>query len=106
HPRNPDPTWSGHSIGHWEKDTLVVDTSGFNNKGWLDIIPYTEKLHMVERFRRRDLGHLDVQITFEDPGTFSKPWKIRNSWDLAPSEDVYEYVCNENNRDLSHLSGK
>ncbi len=106
HPKDGDPSWMGHSIARWENDTLVVDTIGFNERSWLGLYPHTEKLHIVERYQRRDLGHLDVQITAEDPGTFLKPWTIRNVWELAPKEDVLEYVCNENNKDLPHLSGK
>jgi hypothetical protein len=84
----------------------VVDTVGFNNRSWLNLYPHTEMLHLVERYRRRDLGHLDVEITVTDPGTFTKPWKIREVWELAPREEVLEYVCNENNRDLDHLRAK
>jgi len=106
HPQNWEPSWHGHSIGKWERDALVVDTVGFNDRSWLDLFPHTEMLHLVERYRRRDLGHLDVQITIADPGTFVKPWKRNNVWELAPKEDVLEYVCNENNKDLDHLGGK
>src|SRR5262245_4859265 len=72
HPPDPDPSWVGHSTGKWEGDTLVIDTIGFNDRGWMDIYPRTEKLHIVERYRRADFGHLDVQVTIEDPGVFAK----------------------------------
>jgi hypothetical protein len=104
HPEDPDPTWVGHSIGKWEGDTLVVDTIGFNDRGWMDIYPRTEKLHIVERYRRSDFGHLDVQVTVEDPGVFAKPWHMNMNWDLAPQEDLIEYVC-ENNR-AENMVGK
>ncbi len=98
HPKDPDPMWMGHSVGTWEGDTLVIDTVGFNDKSWLpNNMPHTDKLHVVERYRRPDLAHLNIDITFEDPGTFSKPWHMRVVWELAPREDVTEYVC-ENNR--------
>ena len=100
HPKDPSPTWLGHSIGTWDGDTLVVDTIGFNDKGWLDAAgrPQTEKLHVIERFRRPDLGHLDVEITIDDPGAYTRPWKLRRVLDLAPGEELQEYICNENNR--------
>ncbi|MBZ5575518.1 MAG: hypothetical protein LAP40_03035 [Acidobacteriia bacterium] len=106
HPADPDPSWMGHSIGHWEGDTLAIDTVGFNDRSWLELYPHTEKLHIVERYQRRDLGHLEVRITIQDPGAFTRPWKIHNEWVLAPNQDVLEYVCNENSQDLPHLSAK
>jgi Carboxypeptidase regulatory-like domain len=99
HPENLDPTWKGHSIGRWEGDTLVVDTVGFNDRGWLtDGFPHTEKMHIVERYRRPDVAHLILDITIEDPGTFTKPWNLHMNWELAPGEELIEYICNENNQ--------
>jgi len=99
HPKDPDPTWKGHSIAKWEGDTLVIDTIGFNDKGWLtDGFPHTEKLHVVERYRRPDLAHLVIDVTMEDPGTFTKPWNLHMIWELAPGEELIEYICSENNR--------
>ena len=93
----------GHSVGRWEKDTLVVDTVGYNDRSWLRVFPHTEMLHVVQRMRRPDLGHLEKEITIEDPGAFRKPWKIRDVWDLAPGEEIAEYICNENEKDVPHL---
>jgi hypothetical protein len=104
HPANPDPSWVGHSIGKWEGDTLVIDSIGFNDRGWMDIYPRTEKLHIVERYRRVDIGHMEVQVTVEDPGIFSGPWHINMNWDLAPQEELIEYVC-ENNK-AQNMVGK
>jgi hypothetical protein len=100
HPKDLQPTWLGHSIGAWEQDTLVVDTTGFNDRGWLDNAgrPQTERLHVIERFRRRDLGHLELEITIDDPGAYTRPWKVRRLLSLAPGEEIVEYVCNENNK--------
>ena len=99
HPPNFQPSWLGHSIGRWENDTLVVDTIGFNDKGWLDgSRPQTEQLHVTERFRRIDLGHMELEITIDDPGAYTKPWKVRRRLQLAPGEEILEYVCNENNK--------
>jgi hypothetical protein len=103
HPKDWKPTWMGHSVGHWEGDTLVVDTAGFNDKSWLGPYPHTAQLHVIERYRRRDLGHLDVQVVMEDAGTFVKPWTVNMVWNLAPGEEMLEYVCTENNRDEAHM---
>jgi hypothetical protein len=109
HPSNWDPTWMGHSLGKWEGDVLVVDTAGFNDRSWLGGIgggpvPHTEMLHMTERYRRVDFGHMDLAVTFEDPGTFVKPFHMNVKLDLTPQEELMEYVC-ENNRP-EHLVGK
>ena len=98
HPADPSPTWLGDSIGTWDHDTLVVDTIGFNDKGWIDNagLPQTERLHVIERYRRPDLGHLELEITIDDPGAYTRPWKMRRSLMLAPDEEIREYICNEN----------
>jgi hypothetical protein len=109
HPEDLTPTYMGHSIGHWEGDTLVVDTVGFNDRGTVGGVPHprSEKLHVTERYRRPDFGHLEIEFTIDDPGTYAKRWKIHNTWDLAPKgEEVLEYICAENNKDLQHLVGK
>ena len=107
HPQDPNPTWAGHSIGKWEGDTLVIDTVGFNDKSWLiNGEPHTEMLHVVERYRRPDLAHLLIDVTIEDPGAFRKPYQIHMGWNLAPGEELVEYICGENNRDADHLRGK
>jgi hypothetical protein len=108
HPKDPNPTWMGHSIGHWEGDTLVVDTVGFNDKTWLDNQGHrhTEMLHVTERLRRPDLGHLEIEFTIEDPGAYAKPWIIKRVADLDPDDEIGEYVCTEGERDAGHLVGK
>ena len=101
HPKDADPTWMGHSIGRWEKDTLVVDTTGLNDKSWIIFgtgLPHTEMLHMVERYRRPDLGHLTIDLTLEDPGAFTKPIERHMTWELAPGEEILEAICTENNK--------
>jgi hypothetical protein len=107
HPKDLDPTWYGHSIGKWDGDSLVVDTVGFNDKFWFDFAghPHTEQLHVIERFRRRDLGNLDMDIAIEDPGAYTEPWKIKRTSVLMKGE-ISEYICNENNQDVEHLVGK
>ena len=107
HPKDFNPSWMGHSIGHWEGDTLVVDTVGFNDLGWISggrvLFPQTENLHITERFRRLDLGHLEVERTFADPTYLKQPFTTTEVHPLAPKDvDVLEYVCAENERDLAH----
>jgi hypothetical protein len=109
HPKEMNPTWEGHSIGHWEGDTLVIDTSGYNDRSWLSLsgIPHTEKLHTVEHIRRPDYGHIEVEITMDDAGAFTGPWKRTFTATLAPpGEEIGEFICNENNRDVAHYRGK
>ena len=101
HPNDWNPTWLGHSIGHWDGDTLVVDSIGFNDKAWFDGggIPHTERMHVTQRFHRADLGHLEIEVTIEDPDTFTKPWVIKRAAELAPNDEIQEYVCTENEHD-------
>ncbi len=109
HPEDPNPSFMGHSVGHWEGDTLIVDTVGFTDHGWIAFgsFPQTEKLHITERFRRPDLGHLEREITFDDPTAFKKPWSLKRVSSLAPKgTELLEYICAENNRDVEHLVGK
>jgi hypothetical protein len=107
HPPDVQPTWLGHSVGTWEGDTLVIDSVGFNDRGWLDITgrPQTERLHVIERYRRRDLGHLELEITVDDPGAYTRPWKVRRLLQLAPNEEIREYICNENNKTEHFVPG-
>jgi hypothetical protein len=109
HPEESLSPFVGHSVGKWEGDTLVVETVGFNDKTWLDGQghPHTDKLQVVERIRRKDLGHLEVEYTIDDPGAYKKPWIIKKATELtAPDQEVGQYVCTENNRDVPHLVGK
>jgi hypothetical protein len=100
HPPDVQPSWLGHSIGRWEGETLVIDTTGLNDRVWQDLQghPQTEKAHIIERYRRPDLGHLDVEITIDDPGAYARPWKVRRLLDLAPDEEILEYICHENHK--------
>ncbi len=108
HPSDPNPNWYGHSIGRWEGETLVVDTVGLNDKSWLDWYarPQTEKMHIIERFRRPDLGHLELEMTVDDAGALKKPWVIKRTYVLEPTDDIMENVCAENERDVQHLPNK
>jgi hypothetical protein len=108
HPKDPMPAWYGHNVGHWEGDTLVVDRIGFNEQSWLDqeAHPHSEKLHVIERYKRPDLGHLETEITVEDPEILAKPYTTKRVSELAPTEDIFEFICPENNRDVVHMIGK
>ncbi len=107
-PKDPNPTWRGYSVGRWEGDTLVVETAGFNDVGWLDEVghPRSERLHVTERFRRIDFGHMQFQITFDDPETLVRPLSISLPVTYMPDTDMQESICNENERDRAHVSGK
>ena len=107
-PKDPNPTWMGYSTGHWDGDTLVVESSGFNAESWLDNNghPGTESMHLTERFHRRDFGHIDLQITIDDPKAYTKPWTTGETLTLLPDGELIEYVCSENEKDLHHLVGK
>jgi hypothetical protein len=107
HLKITEPLWYGDSIGHWEGDTLVVDTIGFNDKFWFDMAghPHTTQLEVIERYRRRDFGNLDVEVTIKDPGAYTKPWVQHRVATLETDWDVLEYVCNENNQDPGRLVG-
>ena len=106
HPDDPDPTWYGHSVGHWEGNTLVVDTVGFNDKFWFDYKghPHTEKLHTIERYTRTDLGHMAIEVTIDDPGAYAKPFTTVGRATLMPGTELLEYICQENNQDLPLLT--
>ena len=102
HPAELDPTWFGHSIGHWEgKDTLVIDTVGFNDKFWFDRkgTPHSEQLHTIERWSRPNMGTLVNTVTIEDPTYYSKPFTVTfNARLQAPGDELMEYICQENNQ--------
>jgi hypothetical protein len=106
-PEDPNPTWMGYSIGHWEGDTLVVATAGFNDRTTLDLggHPHTEALRVTERFQRRDVGHIDLLVTLDDPKAYTRSWTLPIELDLMPDGELIEYVC-ENERDAPHLVGK
>jgi hypothetical protein len=104
-PEDPTPSWMGNSVGAWEGDTLVIHTAGFNDKSWLDASghAHSEALQLTERFRRRDFGHMEAQITVDDPKTYTKPFTITFNLLLMPDTDLIEYSCAENEKDVSHL---
>jgi hypothetical protein len=104
-PKDPEPTWMGYSVGRWEDDTLVVETTGFNERGWLDGSghPRGESMRITERYRRRDFGHMDLEISFDDPKYYTRPFGFKTTFRLMPDSDILEYVCAENEKDRAHL---
>jgi hypothetical protein len=105
---SPNPSWMGYSVGRWEGDTLVVDSFGFNDRTWLDRNghPHTEALRTTERYRRPDFGHLDIEVTLNDPTVYARPWTIALKAQLAADTELLEYVCNESSGGREHWVGK
>jgi hypothetical protein len=107
-PADAEPWWFGYSSGKWDGDTLVVETTGFRDMGWLDeegtVITSSGKIR--ERFRRVNYGTLEIEITVDDPKAFTKPWTVKLNQRLMPDTELIEFVCQENNRSLPHLVGK
>lgn len=104
-PKDPNPTWLGYSVGHWDGDTLVVESAGFNDRTWLDRAghSHSEALRVTERFRRTDFGHMQFQITYEDPETLVRPLTFSLAVQYAADTDMLESVCNESDRNRVHM---
>jgi hypothetical protein len=107
-PVEPHPSFMGYSVGRWDGDTLVVETSGFKDTTWLDFggHPHTEELRVVERYRRTSFGHIELKVTFEDPKVFSKAVTVDVKVDFVPDTDLLEYICNENEKSHARMVGK
>jgi Domain of unknown function (DUF3471) len=106
-PANPNPSWFGYSIGRWEGNAFIVESAGFNDKTWLDMYghPHSESLHVIERFVRKDFGHMDVQVTIDDPATYTKPFTVTYPLAFAPNGDLLETICENNAQILPRLVG-
>ena len=104
-PDDPQPSWLGYSVGKWHGDTFVAETIGFNDKAPLDVVghPRSESLRLTEAFRRPDFGHLEIQVTLDDPETYTRPVTIRINGRLRPDTELMESFCNENEKDLAHF---
>src|SRR5215831_9749044 len=105
---DPNPSWMGYSVGRWEGDTLVVESFGFNDRTWLDRDghPHSEALRITERYRRRDFGHMEIEMTLNDPQVYARPWTVSLSAELMPDTELLEAVCNESHHSLEHWVGK
>jgi len=103
-PSDPQPSWLGYSVGKWMGDAFVVETIGLNDKAPLDLLghPRSESLRLTETFRRRDFGHMDVQITVDDPKIYTKPVTILVKHRLVPDTELIELFCHENEKDMEH----
>jgi hypothetical protein len=99
HPKDLQPSFYGHSTGTWDKDTLVVDTVGFNEKFWIDRgqAPHTEKLHLIEKFTRTDMNNMTYELTVEDPGAYTEIWSRSSAMTFRAGTELFEYVCQDNN---------
>ncbi len=107
-PKDPQPSFTGYSSGHWEGDTLVVQTNGFRDGMWLDRSgsPLTDAATMTERFRRVNYGNLDIEITVDDPKAYTAPWTVTLHQFIVLNTELLEYFCQENEKDQTHLVGK
>jgi hypothetical protein len=107
-PKDPNPIFLGYSMGKWDGDTLVVDTIGMNTHTWLDAAghPHGEQLHVIEKYSRSDFYTLRVEATIDDPEFYTKPWTVVTTAKWAPGQELLEYICQENNKDIQHLVGK
>jgi hypothetical protein len=107
-PDDPQPAWLGYSIGKWDGDSMVVEAVGFNDKSPLDAFghPHSEGMKVTERFHRRDFGHMEVQLTIDDPKTFTKAIAIKVNLRLLPDTDLIESFCIENEKDVAHMRGQ
>jgi len=105
--KEPNPSWMGYSVGHWEGDTLVVESNGFTGRTWLDFggHPHTEALRVIERYTRTDVGTLELRVTLEDPSVYAKSITFPVKGELVPDTELLEYVCNENEKDRARLVG-
>ena len=99
-PKDPNPAWFGYSVGRWDGDAFVVETAGFNDNVWLDNAgkPAGTHLRVTERFVRKDFGNMDIQVTIDDPKTYTKPWSMTQPLAFQPDTELLEYICNENNK--------
>jgi hypothetical protein len=106
-PKDPEPTFKGYSIGKWDGETLVVETIGLKDNAWLDLQghPLTDQARITERIRRVDYGHLQVDITVNDPKAYTQPWTRTVKLSLAPKTELLEYICNENEKSTPHMVG-
>jgi hypothetical protein len=107
-PKDPQPSWLGYSVGKWDGDTFVVDTIGVNERTWMDNAgrPHSDAMHLTERYHRKDFGHLEMQLTIDDPKAYTKLWTVNENAALLPDSELLEYICSENNKDIPHLTGK
>jgi hypothetical protein len=104
-PAAGEPTWLGYSVGRWDGDTFIVETAGFRDRGWLDTLkghPHSDALHVTERFRRTDFGHMELTVTINDPKAYLKPWSFKAALELQPDTELIEAFCDEHEKTMEH----
>jgi len=107
-PEDPQPSWNGYSSGKWEGDTLVVQTNGFRDELWLDMRgnPQTSASKVTERFHRPDFGHLEIEVTVDDPKAYTKPWTVKFRQTIVLDTELVDEICLENEKSMQHMPGK
>jgi hypothetical protein len=107
-PVDPEPTWNGYSVGRWQGDTLVVQTNGLREGTWIDRngSPLTGAATVTERFRRPDFGHLQIEVTVDDPKAYARPWTVTLTQDLAVDTELLDYHCTDNEKSIERMVGK
>jgi len=107
-PKDPNPTWLGYSVGKWDRDTLVVESVGFRDGTWLDRrgSQLTSAGKITEKYRRPNVGNLEIEITIDDPKAYTRPWTVKLHEILVPDTDLLEYQCGDNEKDAAHSVGK
>jgi len=103
---DPQPWWFGYSVGRWDGDTLVVETTALRDEGWLDVngSPFTDQARVTERFRRPNFGRLEIDVTVNDPKSYTRPWTVRVNQRLLAEDELIEFICHENEKDAQHLN--
>jgi hypothetical protein len=107
-PEDPQPSWNGYSSGKWEGDALVVQTNGFRDDLWLDMRgnPLTGGAKVTERFRRPDFGHLEIEVTVDDPKAYTKPWTVTFKQTIVLDTELLDEICAENEKSMQHMNAK
>lgn len=103
-PKDPQPSWMGYSVGNWKGDTLVIDTIGISEASWVDFFghPRSDSMRIRETYHRRDFGHMDLEVTLDDPKYYTRPFTVKTELNLIPDGDILEFVCAENEKDRRH----
>ena len=107
-PNDPNPTWNGYSSGRWDGNTLVVETIGFRDDMWLDMLgnSLSSATKVTERIRRPNFGNIEIEVTIDDPKTYTKPWTVRMDQVIVVDTELIDEICIENEKDVGHLVGR
>src|SRR5262249_38878322 len=104
-PEDPEPTWNGYSVGHWEKDALVIETIGFRDDLWLDMRgnPLTSAARLTERIRRPNFGTLEIELTVNDLKAYTRPWSVKLAGRFVADAEMMDEICLEGERSFQHM---